>query len=59
MRDGVAGLALGLALACSACGAPQLSLSTGGTRGWSDFELGALVPVEARDLARPRQPPSP
>ena len=36
MRHGVAGLALCLALACSACGAPQLSLSSGGTRGWAD-----------------------
>jgi hypothetical protein len=32
-------LVLCLALICSACGVPQVSLSTGGTRAWSDPSL--------------------
>jgi hypothetical protein len=36
MRIATAGLVLFVALICSACGAPQLSTSTGGTGAWSD-----------------------
>ena len=36
MRPTMPGLILFLALMCSACGSPQLSLSAGGQRGWGD-----------------------
>jgi hypothetical protein len=50
----MARLVLSLALICSACGAPQLSTSTGGTAGWSDPSLWPRYRTE-RDLwlARP------
>jgi hypothetical protein len=40
MRLAMARLGLCLALICSACGGPQLSVSSGGTRAWPDPGLG-------------------
>lgn len=48
MHLATAGVVVCLALLCSACGAPQLSISTG-TRAWSDPGLGALYRTD-RDL---------
>jgi Fels-1 Prophage Protein-like len=49
MHLAMAYLVLCLALICSACGAPQLSVSSGGTGAWPDPGLGPLYRAE-RDV---------
>lgn len=49
MHHGMAPLVVCLALTCSACGLPQLSLSAGGAGGWSDPSSRTLYGAE-RDV---------